>query len=248
MNPAPLADRFYPEIGAGGFSRVDGSIAFFTRIRALLRPTSRVLDFGAGRGWHVREDPVPFRRACITLRGSCASVVGVDVDEAVRDNPGLDEAHVVAAGAPLPFPDAAFDLIVCDHVFEHIEDPAATAAELTRVLTPGGWLCARTPNRHGYIAVGARLVPNRLHTKALTRLQPGRREADVFPAFYRLNTRAAIRSCFPPDRFDDFTYASNSEPTYVGGSRLGWLAVWTWSRFAPEALCATWLVFLRKRN
>ncbi|MGH7805861.1 MAG: class I SAM-dependent methyltransferase, partial [Candidatus Binatia bacterium] len=135
-----LAERFYPEKGAGGFSRVDGSIAFFTRIRALLRPTSRVLDFGAGRGWHIVEDPVPFRRACITLRGSCAKVVGVDVDEAVRENPGLDEAHVVEPGASLPFADASFDLIVCDHVFEHLVDPATTAAELTRVLAPGGWI------------------------------------------------------------------------------------------------------------
>lgn len=242
-----IVERFYPEIGAGGFTRVDGSVAFFTRIRSLLAPTSRVLDFGAGRGWAVVDDPLPFRRGLQTLRGSCAGVVGVDPDPVVRTNPGLDEAHVVEIGQPLPFEAESFDLIVCDHVFEHVEAPAFVAAELGRVLRPGGWICARTPNRHGYIAFGARLVPNAIHARILRRLQPERESIDVFPTRYRLNTRSALRSAFPTSRFEHFVYGINAEPTYVGRSRAAWLILWAWFRISPEALAATWLIFLRKR-
>lgn len=242
-----LSSRFYPEIGAGGYSRVDGSVEFYTRIRALLDPQMRVLDFGAGRGWAVVDDPNRLRRRLANLKGACARVVGIDVDPAVRANPGLDEAVVIEPGDPLPFGSASFDLIVSDHVFEHLDDPVATASELDRVLKPAGWICARTPNRSGYIAIGARLVPNGLHARVLRRLQPGRQALDVFPTRYRLNTRAALRRHFPLDRYRHCTYGFNAEPTYVGRADALWLLLWTWLRLAPETLCATWFVFLQKQ-
>ena len=45
-----------------------------------------------------------------------------------------------AAGERLPFAAAAFDLVLCDNVVDHAEDPAAIAGELVRVLRPGGVL------------------------------------------------------------------------------------------------------------
>jgi lipopolysaccharide transport system ATP-binding protein len=39
---------------------------------------------------------------------------------------------------PTPYPDGAFDLIVCKMTFEHLYDPFAAAAEITRLLAPGG--------------------------------------------------------------------------------------------------------------
>lgn len=243
-----LSSRFYPEIAAGGYSRVDGSVEFYTRIRALLRPEMQVLDFGAGRGWAVADDPNPTRSHLANLQGACAKVIGVDIDPAIKENPGLDEAIIIPPGSSLPFRNDTFDLIVCDHVFEHLDDPVAVAAELDRVLRPGGWLCARTPNRNGYIAWGARLVPNRLHTGVLRRLQPGRHPADVFPTRYRLNTRAALLRHFPVDRYRDCTYGFNTEPAYTGGGTILWMLLWAWLRIAPEALCATWLVFMQKHK
>lgn len=38
----------------------------------------------------------------------------------------------------LPFPDAAFDVVVASHVLEHIPDDRAAIAELSRVLRPDG--------------------------------------------------------------------------------------------------------------
>jgi ubiquinone/menaquinone biosynthesis C-methylase UbiE/ribosomal protein S27E len=43
------------------------------------------------------------------------------------------------------FPDASIDVAVMIHVIEHLPDPAATLAEIDRVLKPGGLLVMETP-------------------------------------------------------------------------------------------------------
>src|ERR1700683_2557170 len=51
------------------------------------------------------------------------------------------ECAVARAGA-LPFPAASFDLVVTIGVMEHLEDPAAATAEISRVLNPvGQYVC-----------------------------------------------------------------------------------------------------------
>ncbi len=47
---------------------------------------------------------------------------------------------IAAAGEHLPFADASFDVVLCDNVVDHAEDPAAIVRELARVLAPGGLL------------------------------------------------------------------------------------------------------------
>jgi SAM-dependent methyltransferase len=37
-----------------------------------------------------------------------------------------------------PFPDAAFDLVICSHVLEHVPDDRKAMSELLRILAPGG--------------------------------------------------------------------------------------------------------------
>ncbi|ABA57995.1 hypothetical protein Noc_1510 [Nitrosococcus oceani ATCC 19707] len=243
-----IHERFFPEVGAGGFSRVDGTIAFYTRINALLRPDMTVLDFGAGRGQGPVDDPVPYRRELRTLKGKCRKVIGADVDEAIKENPAIDEGHVIAMGAPLPFNDHSFDLIVSDHTFEHLSDPASVAAEFDRVLKPGGWICARTPNRWGYIGLGANLVPNRWHVAFLRRLQPHRQEIDVFPTVYRMNTQRALKRYFPLDDYEHCHYGQFAEPAYFGNSRLMWALMLIIFRFMPEILAPTWMIFLKKKQ
>lgn len=45
----------------------------------------------------------------------------------------------------LPFPTAAFDRVICSEVLEHVTDPAAAAAELVRVIKPGGLFAVSVP-------------------------------------------------------------------------------------------------------
>ena len=45
----------------------------------------------------------------------------------------------------LTFEDARFDLIICNHVLEHVSSPARALAEFHRCLSPGGLLIAQTP-------------------------------------------------------------------------------------------------------
>jgi SAM-dependent methyltransferase len=239
----------YPEVQAGGFSRVDGTVSFYGRINALLGeigPAAVVLDYGAGRGAFL-EDPVPFRRDLRRLQGKCERVVGIDLDDAVLRNPALDEAHVVRFGERLPLDDASIDLVVTDHTLEHVTDPAWVASELDRVLRSGGWLCARTPNRWGFIGLGARAVPNKLHARFLRRLQPTKRSEDTFPTAYRLNTPGALRRWFSTQRYRHMVYAADSDPVYVGRSmtaaRLSLIAF----ALTPPSFRSVLYVFLKKR-
>ena len=240
-----LVQHYYPEIQAGGFSHVDSTVDFYTRINALLSPDMVVLDFGAGRGL-AAEDPVPYRRGLRTLKGKVRKVIGADVDPAVQTNPLVDESIVIDPDAPLPIENATFDLIVTDWTMEHIADAPRLAGELSRILKPGGWICARTPNRWGYIALGARLVPENLQAAVLRRLQPSRKECDVFPKFYRLNTRKDFLKLFHKD-FEVYLYRTNSEPAYSGTSPLLWRAWDAFFRLTPGNFKAVLHVFLQKR-
>lgn len=244
-----LLPYYYPEVSAGGFSRDDAQVAFYSRINALLAPTARVLDFGAGRGRYQQDDKVEWRRKLRILRGKCAEVVGCDVSPAVLENPSLDRAVVIDPTKPLPFADNEFDLILSDMVFEHVNDVTHVARELDRVLKPGGWICARTPNRFGYIAMAASLVPNRFHAAVLKIAQPGgRAERDIFPTVYRMNTRRALRRLFPLQDYDDYSYVTNSHPAYAGNIRVAWYLTWLWFRLTPEALASMRMIFLRKKE
>ena len=239
----------YPELRAGGFSRVDGTVAFYVRINALLSeigPAAIVLDYGAGRGAFL-EDPVIFRRDLRRLQGRCERIIGIDIDDGVLRNPALDDAHVVCPGERLPLNDASVHLIVTDHTFEHVTNPAWVASELDRVLRPGGWLCARTPNRWGYVGLGGRAVPNKLHARFLRALQPTKRSEDTFPTAYRLNTPGALKRWFSTQRYRHVVYAADSEPVYVGRSmtaaRLSRIAF----ALTPPPLRSVLYVFLEKR-
>lgn len=48
-------------------------------------------------------------------------------------------ADVKADICNLPFKDNAFDVILCNHVLEHIPDDTKAMQELYRVMKPGGW-------------------------------------------------------------------------------------------------------------
>jgi len=54
-------------------------------------------------------------------------------------------ADVKADICKLPFEDDAFDVILCNHVLEHIPDDTKAMKELFRILKPGGWGIFQVP-------------------------------------------------------------------------------------------------------
>lgn len=235
-----------PEVLAGGFSRHDGSVEFYGRVRALLPVEGVVLDFGAGRGrW--REDLCLYRRHLNDLRGEQRFVVGADVDREITENAGIDAAVLVSRDVQLPLRSASVDLAVADWVFEHLDHPPAFVTEMERVIRPGGWLCARTPNRWGYVGIGARLVPNRWHTRILRRLQPFRSEKDIFPTRYSMNTLTRLGELFSPSSWVHASYPYNPDPGYTGRSRSASLFVAGWQRVTPRPVATNLFVFLQRR-
>lgn len=54
-------------------------------------------------------------------------------------------ADVKADICDLPFADNSFDVILCNHVLEHIPDDTKAMQELYRVMKPGGWGIVQIP-------------------------------------------------------------------------------------------------------
>lgn len=241
-----LEMRMYSEAAASGFSHHDQEVCFFTQVAALLRASDTVLDFGAGRGEWFQDDPVLYRRHLQNFRGRCTHVDGCDVDPAVLDNPTLDRALTFEPGGPLPYEDGRFDLVVSRYVFEHLPDPEWAARELLRVTRPGGWICAVTPNRFGYVALLSSLVPNRLHASVLKSVQPDRKSIDVFPTVYRLNTPAAVRRHFGAQA-DVHYYRESAVPSYHFCKPLIFRGLQFLHWLLPSFLGTGLYLFMRKR-
>ncbi|AGB21774.1 methylase involved in ubiquinone/menaquinone biosynthesis [Mycobacterium sp. JS623] len=244
MNHGELVRRYFPEAHVNGFSHIDGTVIFYTQIRAALKPTDRVLDFGAGRGESLWDDTVEYRRELCNLQGSCAHIEGCDLDKVVLENPFVDHAEVVTIGQPLPYPDHSFDIVIARAVFEHVSEPDWVVQELLRVVKPGGLIAATTPNKTGYIGLAARLVPNRFHVAALSKIQPTRKPEDVFPTRYLLNTPKALQRAFG-HAADVFVARTSPEPAYHFGSPFLFRVMMLVARVLPSWLQPTLYVYIR---
>ena len=85
--------------------------------------------------------------AIALARRTGAQVTGVDISESmlvrgrerVREA-GLESRISLQAGRAeeLPFPDGSFDAVSFTYLLRYVRDPAATVAELARVMRPGG--------------------------------------------------------------------------------------------------------------
>jgi SAM-dependent methyltransferase len=103
------------------------------------RLTGRLLENGCGVGTYVKH-----------LSPHAGVVVGLEYDlERAWQAHQAGEHILSATGEKLPFPDESFDLILSHEVLEHVGDDRAAAAEMARVLRPGGRIALFVPNR-GY--------------------------------------------------------------------------------------------------
>jgi SAM-dependent methyltransferase len=209
---------YYPESKIGDFTNIDGTIAFYMRVNSLLDSSSTVLDVGCGRGAYA-DDLVSVRRQLRIFKGKCRKVIGIDVDPEAAANPFLDEFRLIEK-EHWPVESASVDLAICDFVVEHLEDPDHFFGEMWRVLKPGGIVCVRTPNVISYFGLVSRLVPNRNHALVVSKVQHDRQKEDVFPTYYRCNTKGRLIKTLRKNGFDPYVYRYEPEPGYLSFSRI----------------------------
>jgi SAM-dependent methyltransferase len=201
----------------GGYTPNDGTIEFYLRINSLITSDSVVLDLGAGRGQWFEDDKCSTRKAIRTMHSKVKEFIAADIDTVVLENRASHRQLVIVDGIDLP--DTSIDVIIADYILEHIDDASQFASEVDRLLMPGGWLCARTPHKHSYVALAARLVSNKYHSSLLKYIQPKRKEIDVFPTTYALNMHKDVKKVFP--QWNDYTYIYKTDPSYYFGKK--WL-------------------------
>lgn len=135
-NPAVNYERFFvPAIGA--------PLATDLIRHAALRPGERVLDVACGTG-------VVARLASQQV-GATGTVTGLDLNRGMlavaRSRTPLAkpiEWHEASAEA-MPFPDASFNVVLCQMGLQFMPDKQAALGEMQRVLVPGGRLILNVP-------------------------------------------------------------------------------------------------------
>lgn len=236
---------FYPHLKLpGNYSTRDGTIDFYSRIKTLINDNMILLDLGAGRAaWNV-DDEVSYRKNIRLLKGYVKEVIAVDVDEVVLGNLASDKQIIIKDGI-IPVEDNSIDMVICDYVFEHIDDPENFIKEISRVLKSDGWVCARTPHKFNYVSLLSRVIRSSYHVKVLKWVQPMRQEIDIFPTKYKLNTFSAINFLF--SEYENFSFLYRSDPAYYFGSRTMYFFLKHFDNLMPAFFSANIFVFLRKK-
>jgi len=110
-------------------ARLARSLRSFLRRRVDIPvgPTDLVLDVGSGDKPHWRADVLLDRFVDAEHGGQRSGRAGALVSRPLFD----------ADAAAMPFADGVFDYVICSHVLEHVPDPAAVIAEITRVGKAG---------------------------------------------------------------------------------------------------------------
>jgi len=119
---------------------------------------------------------------------------------------------------------------------EHVQLPGSFAAELGRIIRPGGLFLALTPSRFHYVSLIASCTPTRFHQWVNERR--GRERQDTFPTQYRLNDRRQIERHFGQAGFELIGFDSfEVQPNYLKFSRLTFLLGAAYERVVNALNC-----------
>lgn len=155
----------YPDEYYDGLHRVTRFAATARKWRERDRDILRLALYGAGSGASSRVllDLGSARGdVCFLLAPRVRKAVGIDASaravqlaESERVRRGLENVRFVQGDVAdlAPIPDASIDVAGAFDLLEHVDDATARAMlqALRRVLKPGGFLAAYTPNREHYV-------------------------------------------------------------------------------------------------
>jgi ubiquinone/menaquinone biosynthesis C-methylase UbiE len=97
-------------------------------------PGARVLEVAPGPGYHAVE----LARLGHAVTGLDISRTMVEIATEQAAAAGVEVTFRHGDATAMPFPDASFDLIVCQAAFKNFLDPVRALNEMHRVLRPGG--------------------------------------------------------------------------------------------------------------
>lgn len=167
-----------------------------------------------------------------------ARMVGLDIDipglSKARDRFAESASFICADSERMPLADASVDVVICNHVYEHVVDPEQLLAELRRVVRPDGLLYLGLGNRLGVIEPHYRLpflswLPRPLAHRYVRRF--GR--ADYYHEAFR--TWSGLKRLCAGLEIWDYTYAVLSDPqTFAAGD-----VVPRWAARVPAWLLKT---------
>jgi 2-polyprenyl-3-methyl-5-hydroxy-6-metoxy-1,4-benzoquinol methylase len=148
-----------------------------------IKPTSRLLDLGCGRGGLVEQIQHPRSLS-----------VGLDPDIlSLREHRLAAEQdplpRVAALTEQLPFRKRSFDIVFASWVLEHVSAPLRCFHQIREALKPGGFFLFITPNRRHPLVNLNRMLGRLAGVQGiLVEKLYGRERTDMFPAYYRANT------------------------------------------------------------
>jgi SAM-dependent methyltransferase len=120
-----------------------------------------VLSAGAGTSTVIEDRLVE--------RGCRFASDRVDVIDATVARPYVRQVYRCSVEAMTPVPAAVYDVAFSNYLLEHVRDIEAAAAEMHRVLRPGGCFVASVPNPTAPEFVLARWTPLWFHRLLLAR-------------------------------------------------------------------------------
>lgn len=170
------------------------------------------LDIGSSTGFTAEA-----------LHQAGLDVTGIDIDL-----PGLTHARtrfgsaahfLCADGARLPFADGSFDVVVFNHIYEHVVDPDAVMTEISRVLTPDGVVYFAFGNKHQVVEPHYRLpFLSWLPERAADRYVAATGRADDY--YERFRTRSDLVRMCGSLRLWDYTATILADPATFAAEDL----------------------------
>jgi len=217
---------------ARGFVVTTGRAAKAAKIRRVIHEAvgtnlagRRLLDVGIGTG------------EIVSILGREFDAFGVDV----RDQRAVKTGYpFTVCNESLPFGDGSFDVVVSNHVIEHVGNQALHIAEIARVVRSGGCVYLATPNRlwpwevHYHVPI-LHYLPRPIFHRVLRLMGRFHEELDLL-GWWRLH-----RALAPFFEIRIFSDRILRDPCGYFLSCPGW-AEWVLRRIPARVL--RWLVFL----
>lgn len=143
--------------------------------KSLENKSINILDVGCGKGFFLK-DTIRLLKRDFSIE--CALSCGVDIVKSKDNIFGDIEAEFEFIqqnldNERLKMPDSKYDLIICNHVLEHVFETENLLSEIYRVMKPGGVCIISVPNLASWVnrlflLLGVRPLGVEAGTKSIT--------------------------------------------------------------------------------